>query len=114
MPFYPPTWVPELPFDPPSNVSIPDFMLSEEYGRYPMARSKPPFICGLSGREYTPFEAKERVEHLALGMAQEFSWEVNQGTEWDKVVAVFALNTVSLLVAHSVLELKEINQALYF
>ena len=38
----------------------------------------------------------DRVDHLAKGLAKEFGWEVNKGTEWDKVVGIFALNTVCL------------------
>lgn len=36
----------------------------------------------------------DRVESLAKGLAKEFGWSPNQGTEWDKVVGIFALNTV--------------------
>lgn len=36
----------------------------------------------------------DRVEHLARTMAQEFGWQPNKGTEWDKVAGIFALNTV--------------------
>ena len=94
MPFYPPSWVPKLPFEPPSDISIPDFILSDRYGRHPIAKSRPFFTCGLSGKTYSAVQARERVEHLALGLGQEFGWAPNEGTEWDKVVAVFSLNTV--------------------
>jgi hypothetical protein len=36
-----------------------------------------------------------RVEHLARALSKEFGWQPNEGTEWDKVVGIFALNTVS-------------------
>lgn len=36
----------------------------------------------------------ERVDHLARTLSKEFGWDPNQGTEWDKVAAIFALNTV--------------------
>lgn len=35
-----------------------------------------------------------RVEHLARALSKEFGWQPNKGTEWDKVVGIFALNTV--------------------
>ena len=94
MPFYPPSWVPELPFDPPDSISIEKFMLDENYGRYPLGYSKDPFTCGLSGRSYSALEYKERVDFLARGLCKEFGFHPNQGTEWDKVIGVFAVNTV--------------------
>jgi hypothetical protein len=69
-------------------------MLNDKYGRVPLKESKNPFTCGLSGRTYTAVEMVERVEQLAAGMAKEFGWGPNTGTEWDKVVGIFALNTV--------------------
>jgi hypothetical protein len=38
-----------------------------------------------------------RVEHLARGLSNEFQWHPNKGTEWDKIVAIFALNAVCLV-----------------
>lgn len=38
----------------------------------------------------------ERVDHLARALSKEFGWQPNQGTEWDKVAGIFALNTVWL------------------
>lgn len=94
MVFHPPSWVPKLPFDPPDSITIGDFMLDEAYGRHPLGYSYPPFTCGLSGKEYSALEAKDRVEFLARGLAKELGWEPNQGNEWDKVVALFSVNTV--------------------
>ena len=36
----------------------------------------------------------DRVDHLARALSKEFGWEPNKGTEWDKVIGIFALNTV--------------------
>lgn len=69
-------------------------MLDDKHGRCPLAQSKNPFTCGLTGKTYTAKEMVTRVDHLARGMAEEFGWKPNQGTEWDKVVGIFALNTV--------------------
>ena len=60
-----------------------------------MAESRPFFTCGISGQSYSPLEVKDRVEYLARGLADELGWQVNSGTEWDKVVGVFSANTVS-------------------
>lgn len=97
MVFYPPTWAPKLPFDPPDSIPISEFMLNENYGRHPLGYSKAPYTCGLSGAEYSALEVRERVENLAKGLAKEFSWHPNQGTEWDKVIGVFTYNTVAMI-----------------
>jgi len=94
MVFYPPAWVPKLPFDPPDSIPISEFMLNEKYGRHPLSRSKPPFTCGLTGAEYSAVEVRERVDQLARALSEELSWKPNQGTEWDKVAGVFSVNTV--------------------
>ena len=95
MVFTSPEWVLELPFEPPDSIPISDFMLDEKHGRYPLAQSKPPFTCGISGVEYTALQVRDRVDFLARGLAKQFGWHPNQGTEWDKVVGVFSVNTVS-------------------
>ncbi|KAH0559178.1 hypothetical protein GP486_004291 [Trichoglossum hirsutum] len=97
MVFYPPEWVPKLPFDPPDSIPISDFMLNEEHGRRPLAQSKPPFTCGITGTEYTALQVRDRVSSLARGLANEFGWHPNQKTEWDKVICVFAVNTIDTL-----------------
>lgn len=95
MPFTPPSWVKPLPFDPPDDVCIADFMLDDKYGRHPLHHSRPFFTCGLSGRSYTVDESLERTRLLTQGLAKELGWQPNEGTEWDKVIGVFSLNTVS-------------------
>ncbi|KAJ5034990.1 uncharacterized protein L3040_008255 [Drepanopeziza brunnea f. sp. 'multigermtubi'] len=102
MVFYPPDWVPKLsPI--PDTVPISQFMLDDSYGRRPLAQSRNPFTCGLSGRTYTSAQMVERVDYLARGLAKEFGWQPNAGTEWDKVVGIFALNTVdSMTLAYAV------------
>ncbi|KAF2492661.1 phenylacetyl-CoA ligase-like protein [Lophium mytilinum] len=97
MPFHPPSWVPQLPFDPPDSCTIAEFMFDENYGRYPLGYSKPPFTCGISGKEYSALEVKERVDFLSRGLAKELGWSPNVGTEWDKVIGVFSVNTLDTL-----------------
>lgn len=99
MPFYAPSWVPPLDYDPPDSITIADFMLDEHYGRHPLGYSRAPFTCGLSGKEYSSLEVKERVDYLARGLAKELGWHPNKGSEWDKVIGVFSVNTVSPLCA---------------
>jgi hypothetical protein len=69
-------------------------MLDDKYGRWPLKDSRNPFTCGLTGRTYSALELVDRVDYLARAMAKEFGWAPNEGTEWDKVVGIFALNTV--------------------
>lgn len=93
--FKTPDWVPKLPFDPPDSIPICEFMLNETYGRHPLGYSRAPFTCGLSGAEYSALEVKDRVDSLAKALSKELGWLPNKGTEWDKVIGVFSLNTVS-------------------
>ncbi|KAF2264132.1 phenylacetyl-CoA ligase-like protein [Lojkania enalia] len=97
MPFYPPSWVPELPFDPPDHISISEFMLTEHYGRNPLGYSRSPFTCGLSGKHYSALEVKERTDYLARALAKELGWLPNEGSEYDKVIGVFSVNTLDTL-----------------
>ncbi|KAF2822939.1 acetyl-CoA synthetase-like protein [Ophiobolus disseminans] len=97
MPFLPPSWVPQLPFDPPETITVHDFLLDENYGRHPLGYSHNPFTCGLTGKTYTALEVRERVDWLARGLAQELGFQPNTGTEWDKVIAVFSVNTIDTL-----------------
>jgi hypothetical protein len=94
--------------DPPDTVPLHEFMLEDKHGRYATKESRNPFTCGLSGKTYTAGEVAQRVEYLAQALAKEFGWSPNNGTEWDKVIGVFALNTVWVtqdidLTSHEVL-----------
>ncbi|KAF2200774.1 acetyl-CoA synthetase-like protein [Delitschia confertaspora ATCC 74209] len=97
MPFHAPSWVPALPMNPPDSIPISDFMFDENFGRYPLGYSKAPFTCGLTGKTYSALEVKERIDYLARGLAKEFGWHPNKGSEWDKVIAVFSVNTLDTL-----------------
>jgi acyl-CoA synthetase (AMP-forming)/AMP-acid ligase II len=97
MPFHPPAWVPQLPFDPPDSIPICDFLLDEKYGRHPLASSHDPFTCGLTGKTYSSVEVRKRIDWLAQGLAKELGFHPNKGSEWDKVIAVFSVNTIDTL-----------------
>lgn len=96
MVFTAPPSVPKLPFDPPDSVPLCDFILDEQYGRRALSDSRPPFTCGLTGIEYSALQVKQRVDNLARALSRELGWQPNKGTEWDKVAAVFSVNTVRL------------------
>jgi hypothetical protein len=96
MVFTSPKWVPDLDLDGiPDSISVSQFMLDEKYGRAKLRGCRQPFTCGLSGAQYTALEMKQRVDFLARGLAADLGWSPNQGSEWDKVITIFAHNTVS-------------------
>ncbi|KAF2482802.1 phenylacetyl-CoA ligase [Neohortaea acidophila] len=94
--FKPPSWSPELP-EIPDSISLERFMLDENYSRHPIGYSEPPFTCGATGKTYSAFEVKERVNHLARGLSKELGFDPHKGSEWDKVVGCFSLNTIDYL-----------------
>ncbi|KAK5104429.1 hypothetical protein LTS08_002318 [Lithohypha guttulata] len=96
MPFYPPEWVPQCP-EIPDSVSIPEFMFEEKHGRTPISESADAYICGLTGKKTSAAQQKEQYTYLARALAKEFGWKVNEGTEFDKVCGVFALNTIDVM-----------------
>jgi acyl-CoA synthetase (AMP-forming)/AMP-acid ligase II len=81
----------------PDTVPICDFVLNEEHGRMPIAKSWNPYVCGLTGSTFTMQEQKDRVDSLARSLHKELGWNVNEGTEYDKVAGVFALNTIDIM-----------------
>ena len=89
--------LPKLPFDPPDSTSIVDFIFDERHGRPPLTEVPAPFAEGLSGKEYSALEVKDRVELLARALAEELKWDPKNGTERDRVAGLFTVNTVSLV-----------------
>jgi ribosome assembly protein SQT1 len=95
MVFVSPSWVPTIAGESiPDTVPVSQFVLDEQYGRCRLAESRPPFIC-ISGKRYSSAEVRQRVDNLSRAFAKEFSWSPNKGSEWDKVVAIYALNAVT-------------------
>lgn len=96
MPFTTPSYIPKLPFDPPDSVPIHEFLFSDgdEYGRYPIADSLPPFTCGITGKSHSAVDVKNRIEWLSAALASELGFDVNTGSEFDKVIGLFSFNTV--------------------
>ncbi|KAI2627219.1 hypothetical protein GGS21DRAFT_540714 [Xylaria nigripes] len=95
----PPSWVPQLPFNPPDSVPLHEFVCNERYGRQPLATSQNPFTCGLTGKTYTMAEMRERQELLARSLSKRLGWRPNEDTPWDKMVALFSFNTVDYLMS---------------
>lgn len=78
----------------PDNIPISEFILNEKHGRKAHDSSRDPFTCGFTGKTYSSREVVDRVDYLARGLSNELNWAPNQGSEWDKTLAVFTLNTV--------------------
>lgn len=93
MVFKPMSWVPQLP-EVPDTIPIHEFLLDEKHGRSLFSESKPAYTCGLGGKSVSATQQKKDVDSLSRALARECGWRVNEGTEYDKVVGVFALNTV--------------------
>jgi len=72
-------------------------MLDDAYRACPLKASRNPFTCGLSGKTFTAVELVDRVEFLARALSKEFEWHPNKGTEFDKVIGIFSLNTIDLM-----------------
>jgi acyl-CoA synthetase (AMP-forming)/AMP-acid ligase II len=69
-------------------------MKSETCGRRPIAKSRNPFTCGLTGKTYTVAESHQRTDLIARALSKVMGWEPNADSPWDKVIAVFSVNTV--------------------
>lgn len=70
-------------------------MLDDKYGRQPASQSRDMYTCGVSGMSYSVTEVRQRVEAVAAALGRILSWSPTQGSEWDKIVAVFSHNAVS-------------------
>ena len=79
----------------PDNIPLSEFMLTDLYGRNPLGYSRDPFTCGITGKSYSALEVVDRVDYLSRALSKELNWKPNTGTEWDKTLAIFSLNTVS-------------------
>lgn len=98
MTFRPPSWVPEFDVNSiPDDTPVCDVVLTEKHGRLPFAKSRNPFTCGLTGKTYTYDETNARVDAVAAALGEEMGWSSTEGSEWDKVVGLFSLNTVRML-----------------
>ncbi|KAL9567239.1 hypothetical protein ACKAV7_008622 [Fusarium commune] len=89
--------------DIPDSISVADFINTEKAGRRAFEKSKRPYTCGVTGTSRTVEEVAQRVDFLARGLAKNVGFDPNDGTAWDRVVAIYALNTIDYIpVTHAI------------
>lgn len=71
-------------------------MYDERYGRFGTSKARNPYTCGVTGKTYTSRQVPERIDLLARAIAKRLGFSPNEGTEWDRVVAVYSVNTVRM------------------
>lgn len=82
--------------DIPDSIPVGEFLHSEKYGRQPIQSSQNPYTCGITGKTYSTNEVARRIDCLARAISSRLSFNVAEGTEWDRVICVYSLNTVRL------------------
>ena len=95
MVFYPPPKTLRLPYEPPDNLTLEQFITSDEHRPIPFRLARPPFSdgCGEAGTQ--PAECLRRIDLLSRSLNHILDWRLDHGSEWNKVMAIFTLNTVS-------------------
>lgn len=80
----------------PDSITVDEFLNNEKYGRYPIAKARHPYTCGITGKTRSAAEVKERTELAARAIGNRLGFGPHEGTEWDRVVALYSLNSVSV------------------
>lgn len=81
----------------PDSITLEEFLREERYGRHPLARSRNPYTCGLTGRTHTASEVVQRTDLLSRALAKRLRFDPDDGTEWERVVGLFSLNTIDYI-----------------
>lgn len=61
-----------------------------------MASSRAPYTCGLTGLTRSASDVARRTQFLARAIGKRLGFSPNEGTAWERVVAIYSLNTVRL------------------
>lgn len=95
MVFQAPSWVPEIATEVPDSVPLGQFVLETTSSSCTIGGEPRLFVDGISGHSYSAQEIRQRIEWLSTALANRLGWSPNTGSPWDKVVAIYSLNTVS-------------------
>ena len=96
MVFSSPAWVPDIPWEIPDSIPLGQVALAGLNGVSEKSATDVLLVDGVSGKSYSRADLNQRVEWLAGGLAKELGWSTNDGSPWDKVVAIYSLNTVRI------------------
>lgn len=91
-----------MPGEIPDSVPLGTFSLSGRDDVVGQDASRPLLVDGLSGKAFSRATLRQRVESLARALAQRLGWSPNEGSPWDKVVAIHGLNSVGAATVHAV------------
>lgn len=93
----------------PDDITLEQFLNDPKHGRHPIAASRNPYTCGLTGKTYPYAEVVRRTELVARAVSRRLGFEARDAsagpgaTEWDRVVGLFSLNTVDYIpLTHAV------------
>lgn len=89
--------MPDIPWEIPDSIPLGQFSLAGLNDGPEKGAADLLLVDFLSGKSYSRADLHQRVEYLAGGLAKEFGWSPNEGSPWDKVVAIYSLNTVRIL-----------------
>ncbi|KAK2590987.1 hypothetical protein QQS21_011323 [Conoideocrella luteorostrata] len=81
----------------PDSITVEEFINNPKYGRYPIAESRHPYTCGITGQSRSVAEVAQRTDFLARGIAKRLGFNAHEGTEWDRVVCLYSLNTIDYI-----------------
>ncbi|KAK4169041.1 hypothetical protein QBC43DRAFT_296370 [Cladorrhinum sp. PSN259] len=100
MVFTSPAWVPSIKGDIPDSISLGQFTLEgHRDATFQILSKHKLFVDGITGKSYSREILGQRMEWLACALAKNLGWSVNEGSPWDRVVAIYCLNTIDYFVA---------------
>lgn len=101
MPFDPPQWLPALS-EIPHSVTLEQFVLDSDNSHRAPKSSHPALVCGVTGKSYDLTTVRSRVDCIARSLRSIpvlQSSSVESVSEWNKVVAIYSLNTIDYILA---------------
>ena len=78
----------------PDSITIEEFIRNEQYGRYPLAKARNPYTCGITGTTYSAAQVAERTDYMARAISKRLGFNPQEESEWERVGAIYSVNTV--------------------